>query len=459
MATARFFGGATLLPDGDVLVTGGLGPGLAFESSAELFDPFLGTWSATGSMTVARFSPSTTLLPDGDVLAAGGATSSGVTATAEVYDPSTGRWTATGSLHTGRAEANTAALTNGDVLVAGGALDTQATPTATAETFDPSTGTWTRTGSMSVARAGSTVSPLGNGQVLVAGGKNTNSQHSSALATAELFNPTAGTWVPTGSMPVGLSQAAATVLSSGRVLVAGGDNAAGAPQTSAEIYQPALAPQASVAPPAAIAPTSVNLAGSLDPEGSDTTVHFDLSTTPDFAAPTSLPATDAGAGSAPTAVSAQATGLVPGTTYDARLVAVNASGTSVSPTVQFTTASEAPAGLPVQSAAPPASARVLRVRRTLRGGVRVTLTVSQAGRITMTLIARRHHHHTRRFHRTFRVGAGQTVRAGATADRWLRRLRGFRRATLTITYASGSTRRRVLRRTIPVHLTHRASRG
>jgi N-acetylneuraminic acid mutarotase len=450
MATARFLAGATLLANGDVLVAGGFGPGLAFESSAELFNPFLGTWSATGAMSEPRVFLTTTFLPDGDVLAAGGATNSNVTATADLYDPSTGRWTATGSLHTGRAAANATALADGDVLVAGGGVDTQVTPVASAELYDPTTGTWTRTGSMSVARAGSTASLLGNGEVLLAGGKNTSSQHASALAGAELFNPSTGIWVPTGAMPAAVTQAQAAVLSSGRVLVAGGESASGAPLAGAEIYQPALAPQVSLAAPTAIAATAVDLAGTIDPEGSETADHFDLGTTPDFAAATSLPVGDAGAASAPGAATAQATGLAPGTTYDLRLVAANATGTSTSPTMQFTTASEAPAGLPVQSPGPPARARVLRVRRTARGGVRVTLTVSQAGRITMRLTARRRHHHTRRFHRTFRVGAGQTVRAGAAADRWLRRLRGFHRATLTITYSSGSTHRRVVHRRLTV---------
>jgi N-acetylneuraminic acid mutarotase len=453
MSTARWAGAVTLLGDGDVLVAGGLGPGLTFESTAELFDPSLGIWSSTGSMPVERVFPSTALLHDGEVLVAGGLTNSNITATAELYDPTAGVWTTTGSLHTARAEANATALADGDVLIAGGAIDTQTTPVASAELYDPSTGAWTRTGSMTVARAGSTASPLGNGQVLVAGGKDTSTQHAGALASAELFNPTSGTWLPTGTMPAGVTQASATVLPSGRVLVAGGEGANGAPVAGAQVYQPALAPQVSLAAPSAIAPTTADLQGAVDPEGAETTDQFQLSATPDFAAAISLPTSDAGAASAAGAVTAQAAGLQPATTYDVRLVATNATGTSASSTVQFMTASEAPAGLPVQSPGPPARVRVIRVRRTARGGVRVTLTVSQAGRISFTLTARRRHHHTRRFTRRFRVGAGQIVHVGGAADRWLRRLRrlrGIRRATLTIEYASGSTHRRALRRKITI---------
>jgi N-acetylneuraminic acid mutarotase len=454
MSTPRWFTTATLLSDGDVLVAGGFGPNLTLEATADLFDPLTLTWSAAGTMSVARVLPSTSPLPDGDALVAGGQTSTRITASADLYDPVTGRWTATGSLRAARAEANSTPLADGDVLVDGGGVDNQATPLATAELYDPAAGTWTRTGSMTSARAGSTASALGNGQVLVAGGKNTDTQHAGALSSAELYDPTTGTWMPTGAMPAGRTGAGATVLSSGRVLVAGGEDGTGTPVAGAQVYQPALAPQVSLAAASAVAITSADLQGAVDPEGSDTTDHFDLSMTPDFAAPTSLPATDAGAASAPGAVTAQATGLAPDTTYDVRLVAVNASGTSASPTVQFTTAPEAPAGLPVQSPGAPATARVLRVRRTARGGVRVTLTVSVAGRITVRLTARRHRR-TRRFTRTFRVGSGQTVHVGRAADRWLRRLGRRGRATLTIEYRSGATTRRVLRRRIAPLRRHR----
>src|SRR6185312_11196144 len=57
---------ATLLPNGKVLVTGGLN---APDSRAcELYDPVTGTWSSTGSMTYGRFNHNATLLANGKVL-------------------------------------------------------------------------------------------------------------------------------------------------------------------------------------------------------------------------------------------------------------------------------------------------------------------------------------------------------------------------------------------------------
>ena len=65
-------------------------------TSAELYDPATGTWTAAGSMATARNLHTATLLPDGDVLVAGGL-ASGYLSSAEIFDPATG-WTTTGSL-------------------------------------------------------------------------------------------------------------------------------------------------------------------------------------------------------------------------------------------------------------------------------------------------------------------------------------------------------------------------
>jgi len=58
-----------------------------------------GTWTSTGNMTVARSYHTATLLPDGNVLVAGGVNyrNSTVLASAELYNPSSGTWTSTGN--------------------------------------------------------------------------------------------------------------------------------------------------------------------------------------------------------------------------------------------------------------------------------------------------------------------------------------------------------------------------
>ena len=149
LVTARFFHTATLLPNGKVLVAGGLHDGSTL-ASAELYDPASGTWTATGSLATARDHHTATLLPNGKVLVAGGFDGSVALASAELYDPASGTWTATGSLATARYGHTATLLPNGKVLVAGGLTDSGSL--ASAELYDPASGTWTATGSLATAR-------------------------------------------------------------------------------------------------------------------------------------------------------------------------------------------------------------------------------------------------------------------------------------------------------------------
>src|SRR5213079_2417208 len=56
-------------------------------TSAELYDPASGSWSATGSLNTARYTHTATLLPNGKVLVTGGYNGSGGSLTsAELYD-------------------------------------------------------------------------------------------------------------------------------------------------------------------------------------------------------------------------------------------------------------------------------------------------------------------------------------------------------------------------------------
>jgi N-acetylneuraminic acid mutarotase len=63
---------ATLLPNGQVLVAGGHNATTGFLNSAELYDPAMGTWTATGSLNTPSGYHTATLLHNGKVLMAGG---------------------------------------------------------------------------------------------------------------------------------------------------------------------------------------------------------------------------------------------------------------------------------------------------------------------------------------------------------------------------------------------------
>jgi N-acetylneuraminic acid mutarotase len=232
----------TLLPDGQALVAGGYDSGFNVLASAELYDPDTGAWSQTGAMSSPRAGDTATLLPNGEVLVAGGNSSFSnvypTLATAELYNPTSGAWTLTGSMSAARENATATLLNNGEVLVAGGCCsDPNSDAWQTAELYNPATGTWSSAGSMSSPRDDASATLLPSGKVLVAGGY-TGGAAGVSLSSADLYDPATNTWSPAAAMPAALWGQSATLLADGTVLVAGGY--AGGQTTAATIYDPTL---------------------------------------------------------------------------------------------------------------------------------------------------------------------------------------------------------------------------
>jgi hypothetical protein len=262
LSTAQRFGmAAALLRDGRVLIVGGTNMEgddvtkwpLGF---GEVYDPITGRFSRTGPMVQPRqYLWSALTLPDGRVLVAGGdfpdapagATSaqSMHLSSVELYDPETGEFVPGGSLLVPRSAHSLSLLPDGRVLFAGGWGPDG--PIASAEIYDPATGTSIATGEMSSARASHAAVALEDGRVVLVGGDGPCSATTCSaargaapdvLVSAEIFDPTSGSFQPAGSLITERSGAGAVLLGDGRILVAGGHNRDGDPRT-VEVYDPA----------------------------------------------------------------------------------------------------------------------------------------------------------------------------------------------------------------------------
>lgn len=220
MVTARYGHTATLLGDGKVLIAGG-DP----VASMELFDPSSGTFSAAGPMSEPRIYASAARLDDGRVLITGG-TNVDVQSSAEIYDPSTGTSRPTGAMHVARAEHASVLLSDGRVAVIGGGVTTNGifdgTASASIETFDPATGAFTDAGSLTTERSRPSATLLTDGRVLIAGGGNADGWPRSS----EIFDPASGKTSISGSLAADMTiepidPSTAVLLADGRIVVAG----------------------------------------------------------------------------------------------------------------------------------------------------------------------------------------------------------------------------------------------
>jgi succinyl-CoA synthetase alpha subunit len=141
-------------------------------------------------------------------------------------------------------------LNSGKVLVAGGRANngTNFLTLASAELYDPTTGSFTLTGNLNTSRELHAATLLNNGTVLIVGGFSTTV--ALFLGSAELYQPTIGTFASTASLNVndGRTFLKATSLNTGAVLVAGGSNTQAV--AIAELYELVV-----------VSPTSLSFAG------------------------------------------------------------------------------------------------------------------------------------------------------------------------------------------------------
>jgi Galactose oxidase, central domain/Kelch motif len=149
----------------------------------------------------------------------------------------TGTVTEIAAMHIARASHTSTLLPNGKVLIAGGFAGSggEYNPYRTAELFDPSSGTFQSIPEMSIGRSGHTATLLKNGKVLIVGGW---TGRYDLRGSAEIYDPAANTFTPTGNLVIERAGNTATLLSDGRVLITGGEDRQENKIASAEIYNP-----------------------------------------------------------------------------------------------------------------------------------------------------------------------------------------------------------------------------
>lgn len=223
---------ATLLPDGNVLIAGGIASNGVVRNRMIVYNTRTSAWTTVtggalaGVMQVRRYNHTATLLKTGAVLICGGATvaapagAGDVTATCDVYAPQglLGCATAGGCLEAAAPMAaprsvHTATLVgDGRVFITGGwdpAAPINPPVLVTSEMYTPPAapalagGTFGAAHNLIAERYSHSATLLGNGKVLIAGGYNGRNVKNNFgfLETTEIYDPTADSIIPGAPMP------------------------------------------------------------------------------------------------------------------------------------------------------------------------------------------------------------------------------------------------------------------
>ena len=299
MAGDIFCSGLSILPNGDVLTTGGNVQGTCPRggcgvTSAMLFDPVLSTWTVEPPMAYPRWYPSSVELTDGTLLELSGSDQTGkvvqpqlelysyksntwttLPSTANLpsdvlqpyprmsllpsgkvlmsspsphsylFDPSTNLWSSVGNLNFGYRYFAPHVLLPGleQVMVAGGSLshlNGGDAATNTVEMVDMSVANpqWAYIAPMNSPRINENLVLLPDGTVLAVGGGGGNGGYANPVFSSEVYNPKTGVWTVLASQTVQRTyHSTAVLLPDGRVVSSGSDNSTPS-QVSYEIFSP-----------------------------------------------------------------------------------------------------------------------------------------------------------------------------------------------------------------------------
>ncbi|MEJ5352701.1 MAG: kelch repeat-containing protein [Melioribacteraceae bacterium] len=222
MNEERFQHAIAVLPNGNILVSGGSGGGQGNpdKRSAEIYDFNTGKWRYTNPMNVPRSLHKLLLLKTGKVMAIGGYKER----SCELFDPITETWTMTDSIPTLRATGYTVTeLNDGRVLIAGGFRLTddykEMVYLSNCEIYDPDIRKWKTVASLNNGKYNHSAILLKDGKVMISGG---TTKTESAISECELFDPANNIWSLTAPLNEPRSNPSSILLPDGNVFVSGG---------------------------------------------------------------------------------------------------------------------------------------------------------------------------------------------------------------------------------------------
>ena len=260
MTTARGDHAASILSNGKILVSGGIGDWGAGQrspaiGSSEILDLTTKSWTSASPLNHPRYGHTQTVLNDGTLLAVGGSPNGVKDIPPEIYTASNDTWTETSKMSYSRRLGHSATLmANGEVLVTGGLAEVEGNKRiiAKVEIYNPKDGSWRLVSDMTMPREKHKAVLLNNGKVLVIGSDN-EEQYVRGVTTAELYDPDNDSWTGLGKlMDEHAERFTAVLLNDGKVLVSGGGTKGRrlTPETTAtmEIYDPANATWSLVEP-------------------------------------------------------------------------------------------------------------------------------------------------------------------------------------------------------------------
>jgi hypothetical protein len=179
-----------------VILIGGSRGESTLSAGIDRFDPATEAFSRIGELGTGRAAHRATSLPGGSILVSGGLSSSGDSRAAELVDAATGVARVAGTMSVARIDHAAVRLPDGRVLLTGGHSTGERAPLGisdSAEIWDPATRIFRRLAArMAIARAAHTATVLPSGKVLIAGGYS----WASAYTFAEIFDPATETFTP-----------------------------------------------------------------------------------------------------------------------------------------------------------------------------------------------------------------------------------------------------------------------